>query len=160
MKTSMMNSLARRTAAVAALTLLASSPASLAAADAASAETILPVPAPAREVLNQSCVMCHGEVIDGAPEIREDLDLSTDEAIRTTLADPQKLREMIAENEMPHKAKLSFRLRKQPQMQERLAALKADYDQNGSKEKLLAWLDAVLPPAPPREEKESKAEKK
>ena len=123
------------------------------AADAPSADLLLPLPAEAREIFNQSCVMCHGEVIDGKAEIREDLDLSTDEAIRATLMDPHKLREQIETEEMPHKAKLSFRLRKQPAMQERLKTLKADYDKNGSKEKLLKWLNAVLPPAPPKEEK-------
>jgi len=72
--------------------------------------------------------------------------------------DPEKLRQMIADDEMPQKAKLSFRLRKQPPMHERLDALKSDYEKNGSKDKLLAWLNAVLPPAPPKDEAAAKTE--
>ncbi len=151
----MIPSIVRSTALVFSLVTFASAP--LTAADNP-ADVLLPVPAEAREIFNQSCVMCHGEVIDGKAEIREDLDMSTDEKIRETLMDPQKLRQMIAEEEMPHKAKLSFRLRKQPPMHERLDALKADYEKNGSKEKLLAWLNAVLPPAPPKEEGAEKKE--
>ena len=44
-------------------------------------------------------------------------------------------------------------------MQERLEAVKADYEKNGSKEKLLTWLNAVLPPAPPKKEGEKKKKK-
>jgi len=152
----MIHSSARLTGLVFAVATFASVP--LAGADGNPGDVLMPIPAEAREIFNQSCVMCHGEVIDGKPEIREDLDMSTDEKLRETLADPQKLRQMIADEEMPHKAKLSFRLRKQPEMQERLTALKANYNENGSKEKLLAWLNAVLPPAPPKEEGAAKKE--
>ncbi|HYD84612.1 MAG TPA: hypothetical protein VEA63_11180, partial [Opitutus sp.] len=96
---------------------------------------------------------CHGEVIDGKAEIREDLDLSTDDAIRETLSEPGRLKEMIANDEMPHEAKLSFRLRRNPQMQERLTKLKADYDANGEKEILLAWLKDVTATVTPKDEK-------
>ena len=101
-----------------------------------------------REIFNQSCVRCHGEVIDGKPEIREDLDLSTDEQLRQTLSAAETLRDVIITGEMPHDAKLSFRLRKQPEMQNRLKQLKADYDAQGSQQQLLAWLENVLGPAP------------
>ncbi len=111
-------------------------------------EKLLPLPANVREIFNQSCVLCHGEVIDGKPEIREDLDLSTDEQLRQTLSAAETLRDVIITGEMPHDAKLSFRLRKQPEMQNRLKQLKADYDAQGSQQQLLAWLENVLGPAP------------
>ncbi|MCR6656207.1 MAG: cytochrome c [Opitutus sp.] len=111
-------------------------------------EKLLPLPANVREIFNQSCVLCHGEVIDGKPEIREDLDLSTDEQLRQTLSSAETLRDVIITGEMPHDAKLSFRLRKQPEMQNRLKQLKADYDAQGSQQQLLAWLENVLGPAP------------
>ncbi len=152
----MTNSPARLPALLFTLASLATAPVQAAVGNPA--DVLMPIPAEAREIFNQSCVMCHGEVIDGKAEIREDLDMSTDEKIRETLMDPQKLRELIETGEMPHKAKLSFRLRKQPPMHERLEALKADYEKNGSKEKLLAWLNAVLPPAPPKEEGAGKKE--
>jgi hypothetical protein len=119
----------------------------------ATIDTLLPLKPEVRKVLNQSCVMCHGEVIDGKAEIREDLDLSTDDAIRETLSEPGRLKEMIANDEMPHEAKLSFRLRRNPQMQERLTKLKADYDANGEKEILLAWLKDVTATVTPKDEK-------
>ena len=128
----MTNTPPRLSALLLTMTLLATAP--LRAAAGNPADVLMPIPAEAREIFNQSCVMCHGEVIDGKAEIREDLDMSTDEKLRETLMDPQKLRELIESGEMPHKAKLSFRLRKQPPMQERLEALKADYEKNGSKE--------------------------
>jgi len=111
-------------------------------------EKLLPLPANVREIFNQSCVLCHGEVIEGKPEIREDLDLSTDEQLRQTLSAAETLRDVIITGEMPHDAKLSFRLRKQPEMQNRLKQLKADYDAQGSQQQLLAWLENVLGPAP------------
>ncbi len=123
------------------------------AADAVTIDALLPLKPEVRQVLNQSCVMCHGEVIDGKAEIREDLDLSTDEAIIATLSEPGRLKEMIANNEMPQEAKLSFRLRRDPKMQERLTQLKADYDKNGEKEILLAWLKDVTATVTPKEEK-------
>jgi hypothetical protein len=41
---------------------------------------------------------------------------------------------------MPYESKLSFRLRKRPEMRERLEKIIADYDENGEKEILIAWL--------------------
>ena len=108
-------------------------------------DALLPLKPEIRQIIDQRCVLCHGEVIDGEPEIREDLDLSTDEKIRETLGDVQTLIDMIADNEMPQEAKLSFRLRKRPEMQERLKALKADYEAAGEKQKLLDWLAAAAP---------------
>lgn len=122
------------------LLVFASTPALL-AADAA-VEGLLPISPEIRQILDQRCVMCHGEVIDGTPEIREDLDLSTDDAIRSTLH-AQSMADLIATGEMPHKAKLSFRLRKRPEMQERLKEIKQAYDANGEQQKLLAWLGAA-----------------
>ena len=111
----------------------------LSAADPA-VEALLPIAPEIRQILDQRCVLCHGEVIDGEPEIREDLDLSSDDKIRETLADAQTLIDVIAKDEMPQDGKLSFRLRKRPDMQERLKTLKAEYEANNEKEKLLAWL--------------------
>jgi hypothetical protein len=85
-------------------------------------------------------VFCHGEVIDGEKEIREDLDMSTDDTIRETLFDLETLMAVIEEDEMPYESKLSFRLRKRPEMRERLEKIIADYDENGEKEILIAWL--------------------
>lgn len=121
------------------------------AADTVRIDALLPLKPEVRKVLNQSCVMCHGEVFDGKAEIREDLDLSTDDAIRRTLSEPGRLKEVIANNEMPQEAKLSFRLRRDPKMQERLAQLKADYEKNGEKEILLAWLKDVTATVTPKQ---------
>jgi len=107
-------------------------------------EALLPLKPEIRKILNQSCVMCHGEVIDGQQEIRDDLDLSTDEAIRTTLPEVGRLKQYILEDTMPHKPKLGRRLRNDPKMQERLTALKADYDKHGEKAVLLEWLKDVV----------------
>ena len=70
--------------------LLLSSPA--VAASGTEYDNLLPLPKDVRQILDQRCVMCHGEVIDGKAEIREDLDMSTDEAIRTTLSEPGRLK--------------------------------------------------------------------
>ncbi len=121
------------------------------AADAAKIDALFPLKPEVRKVLNQSCVMCHGEVFDGKAETREDLDLSTDDAIRETLSEPGRLKEVIANNEMPQEAKLSFRLRRDPKMQERLTQLKADYDKNGEREILLAWLKDVTATVTPKQ---------
>lgn len=101
---------------------------------------LFPVPPEIREILDQRCVFCHGEVIDGEAEIREDLDLSNEEAIRATLFDLETLQSQIEEDEMPQEAKLSFRLRRRPEMRERLDQIKEDYEANNEKEKLLAWI--------------------
>lgn len=125
--------------------------ATLAAASGASAafgesklDALFPAPPEVRAILDQSCVFCHGEVIDGEAEIREDLDLSTDEKARETLGHLEDAIEMIESGEMPHEAKLSFRLRKRPEMRARLEQIRADYDESGSREVLLAWLKKAL----------------
>ncbi len=107
-------------------------------------EKLLPLKPEIRKIFDQSCVMCHGEVIDGQQEIRDDLDLSTDEAIRSTLPEVGRLKQYVLEDTMPHKPKLGRRLRGDPKMQERLTALKADYDKHGDKAVLLAWLKDVV----------------
>lgn len=123
------------------------------AAEGAGFDAVLPLPKDVRQIIDQRCVMCHGEVIDGKAEIREDLNLSTDDAIRETLSEPGRMKEVIAKDEMPHKAKLSFRLRKNPAMKERLEAIKADYDKNGEKAVLMAWLKDVVATETPEDDK-------
>jgi hypothetical protein len=118
---------------------------------------LLPTPPDVREILNQRCVMCHGEVIAGKAEIREDLDLSTDAKIQETLHEPGRLKEMIANDEMPQKAKLSFRLRKDDTMKARLETLKADYAKSGEKEKLMVWLKDVVATVTPKKKKKDDA---
>ncbi len=107
-------------------------------------EALLPVKPEVRKILNNSCVMCHGEVIDGQKELRDDVDLSTDEGIRNTVGEVGRLKQYIVEDKMPHKPKLSRRLRANTQLQERLTALKADYDKHGEKAVLLEWLKDVV----------------
>jgi hypothetical protein len=116
-------------------------------------DSLFPLPANVREIMNQRCVMCHGELHDGKAELREDLDLSTDAAIRETLTEGGRLKEVIVKNQMPQKAKLSFRLRKDPKQKERLDTLRAAYDQNGEKEILLAWLKDVTATETPEKKK-------
>jgi hypothetical protein len=120
-------------------TLLLTSPARAADGNP-SLDGLFPIPENVRQILDQRCVFCHGEVIDGEKEIREDLDMSTDDAIRETLFDLETLMAVIEEDEMPYESKLSFRLRKRPEMRERLEKIIADYDENGEKEILIAWL--------------------
>ena len=124
------------------------------AAEGAGFDNLLPLPKEVRQIMDQRCVMCHGEVIDGKAEIREDLNLSTDDAIRETLSEPGRMKEVLAKDEMPHKAKLSFRLRKNPAMKERLEAIKADYDKNGEKAVLMAWLKDVVATETPEDDKD------
>ncbi len=107
-------------------------------------QALLPVKPEVRKILNQSCVMCHGEVIDGQQETRDDVDLSTDDAIRNTVEEVGRLKQYILEDTMPHKPKLSRRLRNDPKLQERLAAVKAGFDQHGEKAVLLEWLKDVV----------------
>jgi hypothetical protein len=126
----------------------------LTAAEGAGFDTLLPLPKDVRQIIDQRCVMCHGEVIDGKAEIREDLNLSTDDAIRETLSEPGRMKEVLAKDEMPHKAKLSFRLRKKPEMKERLESIKADFDKNGEKAVLMAWLKDVVATETPEDEKD------
>jgi hypothetical protein len=106
-------------------------------------EALLPLAPEIRQIMDQRCVMCHGEVIDGQVEIREDLDLSTDDKMRETLISVKALVDVIAEGKMPHEAKLSFRLRRNPQMQDRLKTIKEQFDAEGEQQKLLAWLAAA-----------------
>ena len=110
----------------------------------AALEKLLPTPPEIRKILDRSCVMCHGEVIDGQQEIRDDLDLSTDDAIRKTMPEVGRLKQYVLEDTMPRKPKLGRRLRNDPKMQERLTALKADYEKSGDKAVLLAWLKDVV----------------
>ena len=130
--------------------LVLSSPAL--AASGAEYDTLLPLPKDVRQIIDQRCVMCHGEVIDGKAEIREDLDMSTDQTLRDTLSEPGRLKEVIVKDEMPHKAKLSFRLRRNPEMKERLETIKAEYDKNAEKQVLMAWLKDVVATETPDEE--------
>lgn len=125
-------------------TLTLTLPATFAPAAEPALEALLPVKPEVRKILNQSCVMCHGEVIDGQAETRDDVDLSTDEAIRNTVGEIGRFKQYIVEDKMPHKPKLSRRLRNDPKMQERLTALKADYDKHGEKAVLLEWLKDVV----------------
>lgn len=104
---------------------------------------LLPLKPEVRKVFDQSCVMCHGEVIDGERETRDDIDFTTDDALKLTLPSAGKLKQVILEDKMPHKPRLSRRLRDNPQHQERLTALRAAYDQEGHKAILLDWLKDV-----------------
>lgn len=119
-------------------------------------DTLLPLPKDVRQIFDQRCVMCHGEVFDGKAEIREDLNLTTDETIKETLSEPGRLKEVIAKDEMPHKAKLSFRLRRNPEMKARLEGIKSDYDKNGEKAVLMAWLKDVVATETVDDDKEKK----
>lgn len=127
------------------LTLLVLATACAAAAYAQpSMDALFPIPEDAQRVLEQRCIFCHGEVIDGEAEIREDLDLSSEAAIRDTLADAELLLELIEDDEMPQEAKLSYRLRKRPEMQQRLREIKSEYEANEEKEILLKWLRGAV----------------
>lgn len=119
-------------------------PAALLPAAQPALEALLPVKPEVRKILDRSCVMCHGEVIDGQQETRDDVDLSTDDAIRNTVTEVGRLKQYILEDKMPHKPKLSRRLRNDPKYQELLTALRADYDKNGEKAVLLEWLKDVV----------------
>ena len=118
-------------------------PAAGAFATEAALEKLLPTPPAIRKILDRSCVMCHGEVIDGQQEIRDDLDLSTDDAIRQTMPEVGRLKQYILEDTMPRKPKLGRRLRNDPKLQERLTALKADFEKSGDKAVLLEWLKDI-----------------
>ncbi len=127
------------------LLLALSLPATGAFAAEAALEKLLPAPPEIRKILDRSCVMCHGEVIDGKQELRDDLDLSTDESIRSTLPEVGRLKQYVLEDTMPHKPKLGRRLRNDPKLQDRLTALKTAYDKSGDKAVLLAWLKDIVP---------------
>lgn len=106
-------------------------------------DSLVPLKPEVRKVFNESCVMCHGEVFDGEKETRDDIDYSTDETLRTTLTSAGKLKQVILEDKMPHKPRLSRRLRNNAALQERLTALRANYDKAGHKAILLDWLKDV-----------------
>lgn len=103
----------------------------------------LPLKPEIRKVLDNSCVFCHGEVINGKKEIRGDVDLSTDEAIKDTVTEIGRFKQYILEDKMPNKPKLSRRLREDTALQDRLTKLRADYEKHGEKAVLLAWLEGV-----------------
>ena len=104
---------------------------------------LLPLKPEVRKVIDASCVMCHGEVFDGEKELRDDIDFSTDELIGRTLPSAGKLKQVILEDKMPHKPRLSRRLRNNAEVQARLDAPRATYDQEGHKAVLLEWLKDV-----------------
>lgn len=104
---------------------------------------LLPLKPEVRKVIDASCVMCHGEEFDGEKETRDDIDFSTDELLRRTLPDAGKLKQVILEDKMPHKPRLSRRLRNNTDVQARLEALRATYDKEGHKAVLLDWLKDV-----------------
>lgn len=106
--------------------------------------SLLPLKPEVRKVLDESCVMCHGAVINGEQEIRDDLDLTSDDAIKATLVSAGKMKQVLQEGKMPHKPRLSKRLRNDTAAQERLTALRANYDASGHKEILLEWLKDVV----------------
>lgn len=106
-------------------------------------DSLLPLKPEVRKVFDQNCVMCHGEVIEGEAETRDDIDFSTDELLRRTLPSAGKLKQVILEDKMPHKPRLSRRLRNNEEMQERLKTLRANYDTAGHKAILLEWLRDV-----------------
>jgi mono/diheme cytochrome c family protein len=104
---------------------------------------LLPLKPEVRQVIDQSCVMCHGEEHNGEKETRDDVDLSSDENIRATVPNVGKMKLVIENGKMPHKVRLSRRLRNDTAVQQRLTDLRANYDQAGHKEILLAWLKDV-----------------
>ncbi len=106
-------------------------------------DKILPVPADIRKIFDRNCVMCHGEVIDGKAEHRGGFELTSDATIRDTLSKAGKLKQMILENKMPAKTKLSKRLRDNQPLADRLAAIKADWDKHGERDRILAWLEDI-----------------
>ncbi len=106
-------------------------------------DSLVPLKPEVRKVINESCVMCHGEVINGEKETRDDIDYSTDDALRTTLTSAGKLKQVILEDKMPHKPRLSRRLRDNAELQARLTALRDNYNKAGHKEILLEWLKDV-----------------
>ena len=103
----------------------------------------LPLKPEIRKILDNSCVMCHGEVIKDKKETRGDVDLSSDDEIKSTVTEIGRFKQYILEDKMPNKPKLSRRLRDDPALQERLTKLRADYEKNGEKAVLLAWLEGV-----------------
>jgi hypothetical protein len=106
-------------------------------------DSLLPLKPEVRKVIDQSCVFCHGAVQNGEKETRDDVDLSTDELIRATVANAGKMKLVIENGKMPHKTRLSKRLRTDEALQQELTELRANYDKEGHKEILLAWLKDV-----------------
>src|SRR5688572_24677313 len=77
----------------------------------------LPLKPEIRQILDNSCVYCHGAVVSGEKEIRGDVDLSTDDEIKGTVMEIGRFKQYILEDKMPHKPKLSRRLRNDPAAQ-------------------------------------------
>jgi hypothetical protein len=117
-------------------------------------DSLLPLKPEVRQVIDQSCVMCHGEIHNGEKETRDDVDLTSDENIRSTVVNAGKLKLVIESGKMPHKVRLSRRLRNDEAAQKRLTELRANYDQAGHKEILLAWLKDVTAAKQEEEKKE------
>lgn len=122
--------------------LLLALPAAAVAADPAF-DQLLPVPAEVRQVLDRSCVFCHGATVNGEKETRDHVDLSTDALIRETVEKAGKMKLYVSNGKMPHKVRLSKRLRDDATLLQRLTDLRAAYDKNGDKEVLMAWLKDV-----------------
>jgi hypothetical protein len=125
-------------------TLLLLLPVARIAAAEPALEARLPLKPEIRKIFDNSCTFCHGDVVAGEKEIRGDVDLTTDAEIKATVLEIGRLKQYILEDKMPQKPRLSRRLRSDPAMQERLDKLRADYDKNGEKAVLLAWLDDVV----------------
>src|SRR4051812_40460840 len=87
-------------------------------------EARLPLKPEIRQILDRSCVMCHGEVIDGKKETRGDVDLSTDADIKATVDEIGRFKQYILEDKMPQKPKLSRRLRDNAEIQARLVKIR------------------------------------
>ncbi len=127
--------------AVPVLILAASTAAARAAEPALLAR--LPLKPEIRQIFDRSCVMCHGEVINGEKETRGDVDLSTDAEIKATVPEIGRMKQYILEDKMPQKPKLSRRLRNDAEQQARLDKLRATYAASTDKEVLLQWLADV-----------------
>ncbi len=123
--------------------LLAALSATAAFAAEPALEARLPLKPEIRKILDNSCVFCHGELIYGEKEVRGDVDLSSDAEIKATVTELGRFKQYILEDKMPQKPRLSRRLRNDPAMQARLTQIRADYDANGEKAVLLAWLEDV-----------------
>ena len=58
---------------------------------------LLPLKPEVRQVINDSCVMCHGEVINGEKETRDDLDLCLDLDVAAVITDkPGVIRDYLS----------------------------------------------------------------
>lgn len=105
---------------------------------------LLPISSEVRQVLDSSCVMCHGAVIRGERIVRDDIDLSSEESILATLPSVNIMLEVIGEDDMPQSAKLPRKLRRDPVLSAELSELKQAYEENGHKAILMQWLEAAV----------------